>query len=212
MTKAIFLRIITNHYTTTISDSALTFQILQGLERQGLRRCLRVCIATICLALLFPVQTSAQTPFPSYAYVIGKNPAVDLAGPGKTVGGDGIADTWVAFVHRNLRESLAHGSGYYVKWMKLYHPTLPGYRWDTIPGSSAPLLVVTQDQGRTILNHGDGSIDGLMLTTEGRLDLYFSDPSFRVAANLPGLILEIGTTDGTIRIAVDPTNFHEHLY
>jgi hypothetical protein len=162
--------------------------------------------------LLSSHPADAQTPFPSLAYVVGRNPAMDLAGSGKSVGGDGIADTWIAFVHRNLRESLPHGSGYFVKWMKLYHPTLPGYRWDTIPGSSAPLLVVTLDQGRQILNHQDGSIDGLTLATEGRLDLYFSDPTFRVASSLPGLILEIGTTDGTIRIAVDPSNFHEHLY
>lgn len=164
--------------------------------------------------LLLPAFESAtgQIPFPSFAYVVGRNPAVDLAGRGKSVGPDGEPDIWIALFHRNLAASLTQGSGYHVKSMKLYHPTLPGYRWDTIPGSNNPLLVVTLDQGREVLNHRDGSIDGLNLAQEGRLDLFVSDPTFRMADRLEGLILEIETTDGTVRIPVAPSSFYEHQY
>jgi hypothetical protein len=96
--------------------------------------------------------------------------------------------------------------------MKLYHPTLPGYRWDTVPGSNNPILVVTLDQGREVLNHQDGSIDGLKLPLEGRLDLFVSDPTMRMADRLAGLMLDIVTTDGTVTIPVDPSSFYEHQY
>jgi len=165
------------------------------------------------LTLAMADSAPAQTPFPSFAYVVGRSPSVDLAGRGKTAGRDGLADIWIAFVHRNLSASLpTGGNGYHVKWMKLYHPTLPGYRWDTIPGSSNPLLVVTLDQGREVLNHKDGSIEGLNLAQEGRLDLFVSDPTFRMADRLEGLMLELGTTDGTIRVPVASSSFYEHLY
>ena len=169
-------------------------------------------MAGLLALALSAVPVHAQVRFPSFAYVVGRNPAIDLAGPGKTVGPDGLADIWIAFIHRNLGASLTRGDGYHVKWMRLYHPTLPGYRWDTIPGSNNPLLVVTLDQGREVLNHKDGSIDGLNLAREGRLDLFVSDPTFRMAGSLPGLMLEIETTDGTIRIPVAPSSFYEHEY
>jgi len=163
-------------------------------------------------ALIVADSAPAQTPFPSFAYVVGRSASVDLAGPGRTVGRDGQADIWIAFVHRNLSASLPHGSGYHVKSMKLYHPTLPGYRWDTIPGSANPLLVVTLDQGREVLNHKDGSVDGLNLAQEGRLDLFVSDPTFRMADRLEGLMLEVETTDGTVRVPVSASSFYEHQY
>ena len=167
----------------------------------------------LALALLaVSDSTFAQTRFPSFAYVVGRNPAIDLAGQGKTVARDGVPDIWIAFVHRNLAASLPHGSGYFVKSMKLYHPTLPGYRWDTVPGSNNPILVVTLDQGREVLNHQDGSIDGLKLPLEGRLDLFVSDPTLRMADRLAGLMLDIVTTDGTVTIPVDPSSFYEHHY
>jgi hypothetical protein len=166
------------------------------------------------VSLLLPPFESAtgQIPFPSFAYVVGRNPAIDLAGRGKAVGPDGEPDILIALFHRNLAASLTQGNGYHVKSMKLYHPTLPGYCWDTIPGSNNPLLVVTLDQGREVLNHRDGSIDGLNLAREGRLDLFVSDPTFRMADRLEGLILEIETTDGTVRIPVAPSSFYEHQY
>ncbi len=170
------------------------------------------------LTLVTADSAPAQTPFPSFAYVVGRNPSIDLAGPGKTVGPDGLPDIWIAFVHRNLAASLPRaspaggGSFYHVKWMKLYQPTLPGYRWDTIPGSRNPLLVVTLDQGHEVLNHRDGSIAGLNLAREGRLDLFVSDPTFRMADRLEGLMLEVETTDGTIRVPVAPSSFYEHQY
>jgi hypothetical protein len=165
------------------------------------------------LALVMADSAPAQIPFPSFAYVVGRTPAVDLAGNGKTVGPDGLPDIWIAFVHRNLSSSLPNGgNGYHVKWMKLYQPYMPGYRWDTIPGSNNPLLVVTEDQGREILNRKDGSIDGLNLAREGRLDLYVSDPTFRMADGLKGLMLEVETTDGAIRVPVDASSFYEHQY
>ena len=198
---------MSNQYTANPADSARRSQPPQGAGRRLL------LVAAAFLALMSWARPAVcQTPFPSYAYIVGRNFARDMAGGGKTLGGDGLADIWIAFVHRNIAASLPHGSGYFVKWMKLYHPTLPGYRWDTIPGSGAPLLVVTLDQGRQVLNRQDGSIDGLNLATEGRLDLYVSDPTFRLAVNLKGLILEVGTTDGTMSIAVEPSNFYEHLY
>ena len=64
------------------------------------------------LALLAIADSApAQTPFPPYAYVVGRNPAIDLAGPGKMVGPDGLPDTWIAFIHRNLSAALPRGSG-----------------------------------------------------------------------------------------------------
>ena len=189
-------------------DSALTRRYPQAAGRA-----LKSAFLASLLAVAIAGSAHAQTPFPSFAYVVGRSPSVDLAGRGKTVGRDGLADIWIAFVHRNLSASLPPGSsGYHVKWMKLYHPTLPGYRWDTIPGSNNPLLVVTLDQGREVLNHKDGSVDGLNLAREGRLDLFVSDPTFRMADRLDGLMLEIETTDGTIRLPVAPSSFYEHQY
>ncbi len=170
-------------------------------------------VSLLVMAASAAIETGhAQTPFPSFAYVVGRNPGIDLAGRGKTVGPDGLPDIWIAFIHRNLAASLPRGSGYHVKWMKLYQPNLPGYRWDTIPGSDNPLLVVTLDQGREILNHRDGSIDGLNLAREGRLDLFVSDPTLRMADRLDGLMLEIETTDGTVRVPVASSSFFEHQY
>lgn len=175
----------------------------------------RNCLLAAAI-LVAPEAGFAQIPFPSFAYVVGRNPAIDLANGGKSVGGDGVPDIWIAFFHRNLAFSLPHGgqsiSGYHVKSMSLYQPKLAGYRWDTVPGSHNPILVVTLDQGREILNHQDGSIDGLSLPLEGRLDLFVSDPTFRMAGGLAGLQLDIVTTDGTITIPVAPTSFYEHQY
>jgi hypothetical protein len=163
-------------------------------------------------ALVMAGSASAQAPLPSFAYVVGRASTVDLAGHGKLVGPDGLPDICIVFVHRNLSASLPKGNGYHVKWMKLYQPYMPGYRWDTIPGSNNPLLVVTEDQGREVLNRKDGSIDGLNLAREGRLDLYVSDPTFRMADQLAGLMLEVETTDGTVRIPVAASSFYEHQY
>jgi len=189
-------------------DSALTRRYPQAAGRA-----LKSVFFAGLLALVTADPGYAQTPFPSFAYVVGRSPSVDLAGRGKTVGPDGLPDIWIAFIHRNLSTSLPHGgNGYHVKWMKLYQPTLPGYRWDTIPGSNNPLLVVTLDQGREVLNRKDGSVDGLNLAQEGRLDLFVSDPTFRMADRLEGLMLEVETTDGTIRVPVAPSSFYEHQY
>jgi len=181
---------------------------------QAVVKAMKSAFLAAVLALVPAGSGSAQPPFPSFAYIVGRAPATDLAGRGKTVGPDGLPDIWIAFVHRNLSASLPKGggNGYHVKWMKLYQPYMPGYRWDTIPGSSNPLLVVTEDQGREILNRKDGSIDGLNLAREGRLDLYVSDPTFRMADGLKGLTLEVETTDGTIRVPVDASSFYEHQY
>jgi hypothetical protein len=185
-------------------DPALSRLCPQGSA--SFRKILSVLAVAVCQP------ASAQTPFPSFAYVVGIDRGVDLAGQGKMVGKDGLPDIWIAFIHRSLAASLPHGgSGYYIKSMKLYHPTLANYRWDTVPGSTAPILVVTREHGSEILNHRDGSIDGLKLSREGRLDLFVSDPSFRLAGGLSGLMLEIVTTDGTIRIPVEPSSFYEHL-
>lgn len=190
-------------------DSALTRPYPQAVVRT-----VKSAALAAALALVAAASAPAQPPFPSFAYVVGRSAATDLAGRGKTVGRDGLPDIWIAFVHRNLSASLPKGSGtgYHVKWMKLYHPYMPGYRWDTIPGSSNPLLVVTEDQGRVILNQKDGSIAGLNLARQGRLDLYVSDPTFRMADGLKGMMLEVETTDGTIRIPVDASSFYEHQY
>lgn len=201
-------RIIGRRRLATILDSAGANAFLQYAHRG------KSLFIILFLALCWPGSPAAQTPFASYAYVVGRNPGIDFIGLAKLRSKDGVPDTWIALIHRNLAASLPHGAGngYRVKWMRLYHPRVPGYRWDTIPDSNAPLLVVTMDQGRQILNHADGSIDGLNLATEGRLDLFVSDPTFRVGPNLPGMILHIETMDGSIEVPVAPANFYEHQY
>jgi len=190
-------------------DSALTRPYPQAVVKA-----MKSAFLAVALALGLADSAPAQIPFPSFAYVVGRAPATDLAGAGKTIGPDGRPDIWIAFVHRNLSASLPNGggNGYHVKCMRLYQPYMPGYRWDTIPRSNNPLLVVTEDQGREILNRKDGSVDGLNLAREGRLDLYVSDPTFRMADGLKGLMLEVETTHGTIRAPVDASSFYEHQY
>ena len=170
---------------------------------------------------LVAAPASAQTPFPSVAYVVGLNPSTHLAQIGHAVGGsdalDAGPDTWIVLVHRHIASSLptrpgASISGYFVKSMRLYHPHVPSMNWNTVRGSTAPLLVVTRDQGAEVLNRADGSIAGLNLAREGRLDLFIDDPSLRIASQLPGLLLEVTTLDGVFTIPVDPFNFYDRQY
>lgn len=100
-------------------------------------------------------------------------------------------------------------SGYHIRSMTLRHKTIPGLRWDTVPGNGVPLLVV-MDAGVRV-NAADGSIAGYNLSTDRLLDLYMADPG-QIGWRIAGFVLDIDTLDGKLTIDVQPQNIYESTY
>jgi len=186
-------------------------------------------IALAWASVLLPLDARAQTPAPSFAYIVGRTDGLDLVSDSEIAGPDGRPDGWVRVLVRAPGYQIAEASrrlpaqknpngvapfsgqtggisGYYVKSMQLRHKTMPGLRWDTIPGNDVPLLMVVD--GDRIANAPTGSVAGLTLSVDRTLDLYMADPgpiSWRVA----GFVLEIDTLDGKLVLEVQPHNIYE---
>jgi hypothetical protein len=187
-------------------------------------------------ATLVPQLAAGQTPLPCYAYIVGRADGLDLASNSEIQAPDGQADGWVRVLVRaigfqiveatgrlpsppsagNVRGPVSGGrsqtggiSGYYVKSMTLRHKTIPGLRWDTIPGNGVPLLVVA-DRGQ-VANAPSGSVAGLNLSAERTLDLYVADPG-QIGWRVAGFVLDIDTLDGRLTINVQPYNIYEANY
>ena len=197
---------------------------------------LRLFVPMLALLALAPVPAAAQTPFPTTAYIVGRANGIDLASNSETMGPDGRADGWlrvlirapgyhIAQQHGKLPDRANAGytlgplsggrsetggiSGYYVKSMRLYHRTIPGLAWDTVPGNQVPLLVVADADG--VINRPDGSIAGYIISTERKLDLYVADPG-QIGWRIVGFVLEIDTLDGKLSVEVQPYNIYEANY
>ena len=192
---------------------------------------------------------AAQTPFPSFAYIVGRANGVDFASDSEIQGPDGRPDGWLRLLLRSPgyyiaeatgklpplppdsptlstaapiggqvtfggvsggRSGFAPGvSGYHLKSMTLRHKTVPGLRWDTIPGNNIPLLVLVDEGG--IVNSTTGSVAGLNLSIERKLDLYVADPG-HIGWRVAGFVLEIETLDGKLVLEVQPYNIYEANY
>lgn len=186
---------------------------------------------TAALALL-AAATAAQTPPPSFAYIVGRTDGLDLASDSEIAGPDGSPDGWVRVLVRAPGYQIAEAArrlpaqrnqasvppfsgqtggigGYYVKSMTLRHRTIPGLRWDTVPGNGVPLLVVV-DRGQ-VANAPTGSVAGLNLSVDRTIDLYMADPG-PIAWRTTGFVLEIDTLDGKLVLEVQPYNIYEANY
>jgi hypothetical protein len=178
----------------------------------------------------------AQTPLPTMAYIVGRAEGLDLASDSEIAGPDGRPDGWLRVLVRAIGYNIAQASGrlpepgaagntlgpvsggrsltggisgYHVKSMALRHKTIPGLRWDTIPGNNVPLLVVVD--GANVVNAPTGSIAGLNLSIERTIDLYVADPG-HIGWRVVGFALEIDTLDGKLTIDVQPYNIFEANY
>ncbi len=239
----------------------------------------------ICRALTVPAvgalcavsdgaPAAAQTPFPSYAYIVGRANGLDLVSNSELPGPDGRPDGWIRLLLRspgyyiaeatgkldqvgngipavnatpNGNRVVSNGtdlpanpslggpagpaavggqvtfggvsggrsgfvpgvSGYYLKSMTLRHKTIPGLRWDTIPGNTYPLLMLADENGT--VNSPTGSVAGYNLSIERKLDMYVADPG-HIGWRVAGFVLDIETLDGRLTLDVQPYNIYEANY
>lgn len=145
-----------------------------------------------------------QPPQPS-AQLVGLH-VRDLAGPSRLIMEDGSPDVWIRFYPRGLKATQGRGVGS-PRGNRLRSLILrtskstPSRQWDTLEGSTFPLLQVEGD-GR-LANGPGGSVAGLSLDDYGVINLYFSDDNLAAGRRTP-LELEIVTEDGAIKIPVKP--------
>ncbi|HEY0837988.1 MAG TPA: hypothetical protein VGE72_28995 [Azospirillum sp.] len=159
--------------------------------------------------LLLAPGARAQAPGGSYCYIFGRSADDDFAGQAKAPLPDGERDTELRLYLNNLYYYLGPSGSHHIRSMRLRHRTLPGLRWDTVPGSRAMGLVVRWN-GRTV-NRGDGSIDGLNLPDRAFLQLFVADPG-PVAARTQGFVLDVTTMDGTLTIPVVPFDRNDNQF
>ncbi|MCK6449711.1 MAG: hypothetical protein L6R19_02445 [Alphaproteobacteria bacterium] len=205
---------------------------------------------------------AAQTPFPSYAYIVGRANGLDLASNSEIQGPDGRDDGWLRLLVRSPGYYIAEAtgrldqpalagavptvpappsgstppsrgsepiggqvtfggvsggrsgfvpgiSGYYLKSITLRHKSIPGLRWDTIPGNTYPLLVLSDENG--IINQPNGSVAGYMLSRDRFLDMYVADPG-HIGWRVAGFVLDIDTLDGRLTLDVQHYNIYEANY
>ncbi|HYH18241.1 MAG TPA: hypothetical protein VD995_06450 [Azospirillum sp.] len=166
-------------------------------------------LLALCGSLLLAPPARAQAPSGSYCYIFGRSADDDHAGLVKAPLPDGERDTELRLYLNNLHYYLGPSASHDIRWMRLRHRTLPGLRWDTVPGSRSPVLVVRW-QGRTV-NRGDGSIAGLNLPDRTFLQLFVADPG-PVAARTQGFVLDVTTFDGTLTIPVAPFDRNDNQF
>lgn len=167
----------------------------------------RAFLAALLAAL--PAAALAQLPSGSYCYIFGRALEDDMAGASDMPLRDGVPDTELRLYLNNLYFYLGRNGSHFIRSMRLRHTTLPGLRWDTIPGNGVPVLVVRYD-GRTV-NRPDGSIDGLNLPDRAFLQLFVADPG-PVAARTPGFVLDVTTLEGTLTIPVRPFDLNDNQF
>jgi len=156
-----------------------------------------------------PAAAWAQAPAGSYCYVFGRSIDDDLAGASDMPLRDGVPDTEVRLYLNNLYFYLGRTGSHFIRSMRLRHTTLPGLRWDTVPGNGVPALVV-RSEGRMV-NRADGSIDGLNLPDRAFLQLFVADPG-PLAARTPGFVLDVTTLEGTLTIPVKPFDLNDNQF
>lgn len=233
-----------------------------------------LAVGTFCAAI-DAAPATAQAPFPSYAYIVGRANGLDLVSNSELPGPDGKPDGWMRLLLRspgyyiaeangkleqagnggvpavgataNGNPAVSNGtdlpanptlggpagptavggqvtfggvsggrsgfvpgvSGYYLKSMTLRHKTIPGLRWDTIPGNNIPLLMLADENG--IVNSPTGSVAGYNLSIERKLDMYVADPG-HIGWRVAGFVLEIETLDGKLVLDVQHYNIYEANY
>jgi hypothetical protein len=169
---------------------------------------LALVIACIASAELF-----AMPPPPPFIYIVGREVGRDVASNSRDWIGDGIPDTWLRLVARNLGFYLGKPGGYYA-WtggvQAFILRTKSGYpyrQWDTIPNSSYPVLQVVY-KGRRI-NQANGSIANFHPPGDEPVDLYIGDDGLVAMRHTPLEFLII-TLDGTYRRDVDNYNLWDN--
>jgi len=150
----------------------------------------------------------AQIPPPPYCYVVGRTIDIDVAGFAKNLNRDGQFDTWLRLYIRNMYYYLGQGDGRRFRSMVLRSRWEPDQRWDTIPYSNFPTLVVTRNIAGQILNDNRGSIDGQIIQTTELLDLFVADNG-PLGYRKAGFELVMTTWDGTLTIPVAPVNVYD---
>lgn len=140
-----------------------------------------------------------QDPPPPYVYLVGREIGRDLASKSRSFVGDGVPDTWLRMNLRNLEFYIGRGGGYYITGMILRTVGPPHRRWDTLPGSSYPLLQVLDD-GR-VVNRANGSIAGFNPPRHRVVDLFIGDDGLLATRHTPMELL-ILTLDGQQRMNV----------
>lgn len=172
------------------------------------RYCLGLLIGCIASTGLFAMQ-----PPPPYIYIVGREVGRDVASNSREWVGDGIPDTWLRLVARNLGFYLGKPGGYYA-WtggvQAFVLRTKGGYpyrQWDTIPNSSYPVLQVVYN-GRRI-NQANGSIANFHPPGDDAVDLFIGDDGLIAMRHTP-LELLIITLDGTYRTDVSSYNLRDN--
>lgn len=141
---------------------------------------------------------------PPYVILLGRKNR-DLANPSRFIQPDQQKDTWLRFYPRNLAYYLKEG-GVSKKSPAIKHLILrtlgaaPYKQWDTLPGSTYPMLQVESSTGR-LFNRLDGTITGLSASSDSALDLFIGDDSDITLSHTP-MELKIITLEGEYRITV----------
>jgi hypothetical protein len=143
-----------------------------------------------------------------YAYILGIAPDQKLVGPSKLLQGVGVPNVSIRVYLRNVSYWLTRldQSTVRLRKLKLYNPAIPSLVWDTDPNTRYPLIAVMYDG--TVVNHANGSIDGLGFPNNAQLELFVWDPG-ELANRRQGFMLDIITLDGTLHVSVAPDNFYD---
>lgn len=141
---------------------------------------------------------------PPYVILLGRKNR-DLANPSRFIQPDQQKDTWLRFYPRNLEYFLKSGAvskkSPAIKNLVLHTlGAMPHKQWDTLPGSSYPMLQVESSTGQ-LLNRLDGTIAGLRAPSDGALELFIGDEG-EIALRHTPMELKIMTLDGDYRITV----------
>ena len=141
---------------------------------------------------------------PPYVILLGRKNR-DLANPSRFIQPDQQKDTWLRFYPRNLEYFLKEGAvskkSPAIKYLILRTLGAKPYKqWDTLPGSTYPMLQVESSTGQ-LLNRLDGTITGLRASSDGALDLFIGDDG-EIALRHTPMELKIITLEGDYRITV----------
>lgn len=170
--------------------------------------------AALLIAFLIagaPAAVEAQAPSFPYAYIYGRRPDVDLAGPSELPLGDGMPDVSVRLYLQNVPSWVgqSYKGAVRLRSMTLRNKSLPNLAWDTIRGNRRPVLVV-MSSGR-MLNRRDGSIDGVTLPNHAFLELFVWDTG-PLAQHRAGFVIEIVTNEGSLDLDVKPIDINDRSY
>lgn len=160
-------------------------------------------LAAALTGVLLAMPATAQFPDKPYAYIYGTRIDSDVAGPTKSLRGDGFPDVSIKVYFNNIPfwTGNSYNNSLTLKSLKLSNKSIPGLVWDTISNSSAP-PVIAKWEGK-IVNRLNGGIDGLTITNFALLELFVSD-SGPLRTHRKGFVLEIATYNGVYYLDVAP--------